>query len=123
MMRFGSDHLNAEPSVQASQFWAASNPSGNAGRGPAIRPTQAVQYNANTSSKTTPAIIASLFPTPASGPAPTAVDQYSAAPPRPVVSAPVVQTGHWTCGICTYLHMGKEAEFLVCAVCGSQRPV
>lgn len=115
IMRFDSDTLVGS-AVQPSALWAAP-PSSHSGHG-RRPPQQAVQYNANHSS-TLPAVNSSSAPTES---AQTIMPQVARHVGGDANAVPSVPVGHWTCGVCTYLHMGKEAEFLVCAVCESQRP-
>jgi hypothetical protein len=45
---------------------------------------------------------------------------------QPAVAAPVPAPAplarEWWCPLCTYHHAGREAEFLNCAMCGSEKP-
>ena len=48
-----------------------------------------------------------------------------AKPPAPAAAAARERESDngqaWSCSVCTYMHAGKEADYLVCAICSLPR--
>jgi hypothetical protein len=107
----------------------------NAGLQAAVQPCTSSFQGSTSSTAAAPGLNSSYYPgsTPSGSAAMRSAGSSAVDNVASNTSAPVQPAGHtlpvaghsqekpWDCAVCTYMHLGAEAEFLSCAVCGAQR--